>query len=700
MARCRQTSDAARLAAAAILLAVVAGPGRAFARSPEEPGLEVVSSHLRTARTLAQRGVGLDRLAVADPLVRLRDGVPEIEVRFRSLDADTVGALAALGVAVDHVSYRYARVLAHADPALLPALAALPGVTAIHPDYGARSNAGAVPGQGDAAMHAAAARARFGVDGSGVRVGILSDSFDQVIGGTIHGSGCARALSGSSSQFSGDLPDDVIVLDDGPPHSIDEGAAMGEIVHDIAPGAALLFASAYPDEASFAEHIAALAACGADILVDDVLYFAEPMFQDGIVAQAAQAAVDGGAAYFSAVGNQGNAGIDQVYRDAVPGMDDEGSPPTGNDFHDFGAGSFAAVTVPAHCGVRLVLQWDEPFSGTLGAGATTDLDLYVLSAASPSATVLAGGTDTQGCATSDAGPSGDPLEIAAFQNRSAAARTVYVAVDHFCGRKDVRFRIVTFAEGCSSANPPAFDPEVFDAAQIYGHPAAAGVAAVAAVFYGEVDSGGAAVMPVEVIDVEPFSARGGPLPFAFDAAGHPLPGAPVTRDKPDFTAPDGVNTTFFGSDSADDHDSFPNFFGTSAAAPHAAAVAALLRQARPSLATGALVEALRRTALDIGPPAVDVLSGYGLIDAAAALAAVVTAPTATASPSPRPTPTVTQLLADCNGDGRVGIDDLVVAVRVALGEAAVGACAAADGNADGRVEIDELVRAVATALSG
>ena len=51
------------------------------------------------------------------------------------------------------------------------------------------------------------------------------------------------------------------------------------------------------------------------------------------------------------------------------------------------------------------------------------------------------------------------------------------------------------------------------------------------------------------------------------------------REKPDLAAMDGANTTFFSADSAVDDDTFPNFFGTSAAAPHAAAIAALVLDA-------------------------------------------------------------------------------------------------------------------------
>jgi len=680
-------------------LAIVALADQARARPSAEPSLARVSQHLRDARTRARQRMAVAENAAADSVLRWRDGRLEIELRFDALEPPTVAALGALGAQVEHVSYRYRRVLVLAEPELLPALAALPGIATVQPNYGAQRNSGVVPGQGDASIHADMARARFAVDGSGVRVGVLSDSFALRNRGTITGSGCDRQVAGSAAQVNGDLPPQVVTLDDGPMGSADEGAAMAEIVHDVAPGAALLFASAYSDEATFAENIDALAACGVDVLTDDVIYFAEPMFQDGIIAQAAQAAVDSGIAFFSAAGNQGRAGIEAVYRDSNPAVEDDAPQPTGDDFHDFGGGNrFAAVTVPRGCGVRVVLQWDEPFSGALGAGASTDLDLYVFRTDSPSADIVADGTDSQGCSVRDGATGGDPLEIALYSNTTITPQTVYLAVDHFCGRADVRFRVVTFPT-CVLSTDYVFPPDVFDAGQIYGHMAVPGVAAMAAVFFGEIDTAGALRGPTAGIDVEPFSPRGGAVPIALDATGMRLPGGPVRRNKPDLTGPDGVNTNFFGVDSPYDVDHFPNFLGTSAAAPHAAGVAALLLQAHPGLPPVALMDVLRTTAVDIEAPGYDPIAGYGLIDALSALELPLAATaTPTASPTPTPTATVaTSRPGDCDGDGMVTIDELIVAVRLALGET-TPACGAADSNGDGRVGIDDLIRAVSAAL--
>src|SRR5262249_11728526 len=114
----------------------------------------------------------------------------------------------------------------------------------------------------------------------------------------------------------------------------------------------------------------------------------------------------------------------------------------------------------------------------------------------------------------------------------------------------------------------------------------------------------------------------GTTPILFDTAGARLGTADPRADKPQIVAPDGADTTFFGSDN--DGTGFPNFFGTSAAAPHAAAVGALIFQAVQTATPVQILAALQSTALDMGPAGFDNDSGAGLIQADAALMSFAT----------------------------------------------------------------------------
>jgi hypothetical protein len=155
----------------------------------------------------------------------------------------------------------------------------------------ATTHVGSVASQGDHAMRSDIARNTFAVDGSGINVGALSDSFN-----------CLGGAAADTS--SGDLPAVKVIQEISIcAEATDEGRAILQIVHDVAPGASLSFASAFNGQAAFASNILALAAAGAKVIVDDVIYFAEPMFQDGIIAQAVDSVVATGTAYFSAAGN-------------------------------------------------------------------------------------------------------------------------------------------------------------------------------------------------------------------------------------------------------------------------------------------------------------------------------------------------------------------------------------------------------------
>ena len=270
------------------------------------------------------------------------------------------------------------------------------------------------------------ARLAFDVDGSGIDVGYLADSFNDLIGGDLAGTGCAAILSGSTSQRSGDLPGEVILLDNGPGGGSDEGAALAELVNDLAPGTGVMFHSGFVSAATMAEGIGELLDCGAEVILDDLIYYAEPMFQDGIIAQAAQSAVDNGVPYLSAAGNQADYGIHEPYEDSNSSSDNLLATPNGDDFHRFAGGDhdqYAAVTIPPGCGLLLVLQWNEPFDGTLGMGASSDLDLYLCTAPNP-ANCDFGSASIQGCGVGVGAQSGDPLEIGVVGNNGSAPATV------------------------------------------------------------------------------------------------------------------------------------------------------------------------------------------------------------------------------------------------------------------------------------
>ncbi len=151
--------------------------------------------------------------------------------------------------------------------------------------------------EGDALIKGPQFRASQGVTGRGEKVGIISDSVNQFAGGL------------ADSVAAGALPNNVQVIQDLPGGGgTDEGRAMLEIVHQIAPGAALAFDTGAVSEQEMAGAISALAGVGSTVVADDLIYPDEPMFNNGVIAQSAEAAVNQGVFYDDAAGNNGNNG--------------------------------------------------------------------------------------------------------------------------------------------------------------------------------------------------------------------------------------------------------------------------------------------------------------------------------------------------------------------------------------------------------
>jgi hypothetical protein len=515
------------------------------------------------------------------------------------------------------------------DPRQLRSIAERKEIRGTGPCPRAFTRSGRVENQADITLRTAEGRNLFGVSGSGIRVGVLSDSLADTI-----------AEPSPTDSSPARLPNCKANSRRNPSHRSGSrrgfGRGRGHDGTDLRsrPGCDLSFASAFTGYTEFAENIVALArdpGWECDIVVDDVIYFEEPMYQDGPIALAIEEAVATGAAYFSSAGNDADNAHERAFTDADPAQDSDSFPPTGEDLHDFGAAygqpskTHLQFTLLPEDELLAVLHWNEPYGGLLadGAGSEADLDLYILSdTALPmdlDANVLDAGTDFQG---GIGDPFGDSVEVASYQNLTNAPRTVYLAVDHYDGKKDVVLHLLTAVWGAGTAK----DKNLLRDRTIYGHGTALNAMAVAAIFYAEADYQGTIDGLPDVIDVEEYSSLGGLLPFWYTSDGRSRIDPPTRRFKPEMTAPDGTNTSFFGSDIGFDSDSDPNFFGTSAAAPHAAAVAALVLEKHPGLPPRYLYRLLQDSARDIESPGLDFWSGSGLIDAVQAL---------TLDPSPR-----------------------------------------------------------------
>jgi Subtilase family len=585
---------------------------------------------------------------------------------------DRIAAIEGIRITASTDRYRAGVIEAFVPPSSLVAVANAVGVSSVVASNRPVTQVGAVTSQG--IVQHRIDRLPAGIDGRGITVGVLSDSYDTDTSALTHA---------ADDVASNDLPPDVAVLQDSP-DGTDEGRAMMQIVHDIAPAARLGFATANGGEVNLADNIRSLAGLSgtphavpgfrADVIVDDVVYYAEPFFQDGIVAQAVDEVAEAGVSYFSSAGNSpGSQGYDSKLH-LVPGtpasaagtnIDLAAVPPElyAGGFHDFApCGSppdIAQTTSISGTGI-IVFQWNEPFdpappalttilaegADTLSApsptkdfpfdgnageavGITADADPsspnpipdVTITLLAPGGTVIGfqdattnpellvtrlpvtgtytvrigGYADATGdfvwrvqeaiidqrvasdfnllffnstghflfAFADDNLATNEPIELGAISVGNATfPLQLVIARSNTPDRRDHpanRIRYVWFGGG----NPQEYID--YNGPTTYGHNCARGASGVAAyAFY-----------PPYV--PEAFTSPG-PATIYFDTHDRRLR-RPETRQKPDIAAMDGANTTFFYADVSQDPDDFPNFFGTSAAAPHAAGIAALMLQA-------------------------------------------------------------------------------------------------------------------------
>jgi hypothetical protein len=523
---------------------------------------------------------------------------------------------------------------------------------------------GSIVSQGDTEMYAQSARTRFQVDGTGVKVGVLSNSYDcdgLVRLGTVNTA--ARAVQ------TGDLPADVQVIEDSTQCvGVDEGRIMLNVIHDLAPRAVLAFHTADNGAADMANGIRALADAGATVIVDDTVYLDEPVYQDGgVIADAVKDVVARSVTYIAAAGNFGRKTYEAPFRASGVTQTIQGRTV---ELHDFdpgpGVDTCQKITIYDGGRIALALHWDQPYASIGGGlGAMSDLDLFLMD---ENCQQIYQTPDSKGmpaeigvAATNNL--KGDPVETlivraplpAPWPASPASFHTYGIAIGRVIGPAPSLIRI-TYASGNmhyhipinaiefmeAENRPPETAEYTQDGPTLFGHASLSDVVTVGAVraqvqrVYQDNDK----MVDIGSHRTEPFSALGG-TEILLNNQGISL-GQPIQRYKPDVAGIDGMKVlvwTSLGGTSG-------IFFGTSAAAAHVGGLVALAKQAAPGTTPAQIAEALRQTAQDLDDtltPAFDTgfdfATGYGLADGENLIARLLGQPeTPRGKDEPKPKP--------------------------------------------------------------
>ena len=448
----------------------------------------------------------------------------------------------------------------------------------------------------------------------------------------------------------------------------DEGRAMLQVVHDLAPHAKLAFATGAPAEIAYAQNIEKLAApvsaggAGANVIVDDLAYPSEPFFQEGPVADAIRRVTEKGVLYFTAAGNDNlfDAAGNEISSWEAPefrssptcnpkvvtalseALAAEGSGPYEPDCMDFDPSAAVdtefGITVEPGSPLSLDLQWAEPWFGV-----KTDLFAFLVAESG-------GGDEVVAAEGSNTLPETPFIQLA-WKNEAAAPQTVRLVIARCSGAQcnpkasatadpRLKFAILNDGGGVAAIEYPKSAGGDVVGPVIYGHRGSAFATTIGAVDYKE---GTAPRQP------EPYSSRG-PVTNYFGPVADTTPAAPLAIpqviEKPDLTATDCASTTFF----AQLMEGSWHFCGSSEAAEHAATVAALMQQTEPFATPSKIVSTMESTATRFSvvnsPDAV----GAGMVNALAAMTALgsskVDDPPSYVVPSPEeeekaPAPTVT-----------------------------------------------------------
>lgn len=424
-----------------------------------------------------------------------------------------------------------------------------------------------------------------GAGGTGAKVGVQSGGISNI----------------KTIQARGELPAVQVVkpADGSASPAGDEGTALLEELHAVAPGAALT----YCGPSTYVEYTSCLSqmvATGSTILVDDIIFPQQDLLSsDSSEVQAIEQllAQHPGVALFTAAGNYNGSYWEGNYSPVA--LSSLGLPPltcpsggvTQTDYYvaQFDGDPSQLLTVVQPSSIPVAFAWADPPDQNL-----SKFDVYwVDSADSTQSGCLAAG------AVSD-------NQISQNVNFTANNYTVYIATpDATAAGKFMKLWIG--GDGLTTLSKPTVGSVVTPQAYANG-----------AVTVGAVNGSDGVGNKIEA-----FSSVG-PATLLFPQQ--------TQVQVPLLVAPDGINVDATGTYFAGSLFPDGNFYGTSASAPNAAGVAALIQGAFPALSASQLVAALKAGATQLSSPTPDGTFGYGRIDAIGALG-TFPAPTMTALPT-------------------------------------------------------------------
>ncbi|WP_298514946.1 S8 family serine peptidase [uncultured Kordia sp.] len=487
----------------------------------------------------------------------------------------------------------------------------------IESDFNDFTGYGLANNQAAAAVRSNIIRENFKVSGKNVKVGIISNSFNltgnmeqSILDGDLPGPGNPNGFEQPITILREDVPGPILF-------NTDEGRGMAELIHDLAPDAELYFHTGLGDsQLAFANAIRELANAGCDIIVDDlyVIGGSGSVYQEDVISEAVDEVTSNGSIYFSSAGNYADGSSENVYK-----FHESSYNPVAVDiqqgtfiFHQFNDGS-VVLPIDVSTGTTtldIIAEWSSPSGSRCENCPSSNYDINfiffdenfnILNFIQPD---VEGDSKTNGRINFN------------FPNNS----TVFVGLLSTFESFDFPERVLltyNIVESTATIDSLIVEDLFRNTPTIRNQSNAASTITVGATAWfntfdganywnnniaGTILGDGTIVDPIAVPNIPILSYTGAPSaifdfatgdenitntsiggiglyfdkegnPFATDNLGNIIP---KINNKPDIIAPAGVTNTVLGRSTQ-----LPNkfFFGTSASAPNAAGIAALLFQA-------------------------------------------------------------------------------------------------------------------------